>query len=57
MTDRELAEMTIEDRNRIIDAWVAEVRADIETLAEHDREHSLLDDGPMPGYDAYDWER
>lgn len=46
--------MTIEDRNRILDAWCDEIQTDLEYLAELDREYSLLDDGPLPGYDAFD---
>jgi hypothetical protein len=34
MTDQELAEMAIEDRNRILDAWTEEVETDLEFLFE-----------------------
>lgn len=34
MTDQELAEMTIEDRNRILDAWLEETETDLEFLYE-----------------------
>ena len=55
MTDHELAALSIEDRNRILDAWAEEVRADLETLAELDREYYslVINYGPLPGYDAF----
>ena len=42
MTDQELDAMTIEERNRVLDAWREEIREDLETIAELEAEYARI---------------